>query len=149
VLKCNEMRVVLRIAPAALLVLPLALGFATSLRLGGEKPTLGLTMMAGTLVALVLSPAYFLLAIGLGIAGLRLHRGLKTSQGVLVAMIVSSAVVIGVSVWALSGIVSSRSSTSALGFFALPVLTLVPGVLSFGLTWALMLLIGPVSRPRH
>jgi hypothetical protein len=59
VLERNEMRVVLRIAPAALLLLPVALGFATVLRLGGEKTSLSLTMVAGALVALVLSPAYF------------------------------------------------------------------------------------------
>jgi hypothetical protein len=106
-------------------------------------------MVAGALEALVLSPAYLVHAIGLGIAGLRLHRGLKTSQSVLVAMFFSSAVVIGVSVWALTGIASSRSSTSALGLFALPVLTLVPGVLAFGLTWSLIFLVGQVSRPRH
>jgi hypothetical protein len=141
------MLVVLRVAPGALLVFPLALGLATSLRLGADEISFGPAMLFGALIAVVLSPAYLLLAVGLGIAGLRFHRGLKTSQSVLVAMFVSSAVVVGASVWVLTGIASSPSSTAVLGFLAVPLLTLVAGALAFGLTWVLLFLVRSVSRP--
>ncbi len=126
----------------ALLLLLLGLSIATSLRLAGANPTLGPVLLGAAIIASLLCPAYLLLAIALGVVGLRVHRGLKANHPLMVALIVSSLVVIGVTVWALNGISNSRASTAALGVFALPALTLVPGVVSFGIAWVTTLIVG-------
>jgi hypothetical protein len=138
----DDVRRVLRLAPVALLLLLLGLSIATSLRLAGAEPTLGPVLLGAAIMASLLCPAYLLLAIAIGVVGLRVHHGLKASNPLIVALIVSSLVVIGVSVWFLNGISSSRASTAVLGVFALPALTLVSGVVSFGITWVTTLTIG-------
>ena len=134
------MRTALRVAPGAWLVLLLALGIATSLRLTAGQGPLSLEVGAAALVVALLSPAYLLLAVGLGVAGLRIHRGLAVGTAVQSALFVSSLVVVGVSVWMLNGLAASHSSTAALGLLALPVVTVASGAVSFIVTWAALLL---------
>jgi hypothetical protein len=138
----DDIRRALRLAPVALLLLLLGLSTATSLRLAGAEPTLGPVLLGAAIMASLLCPAYLLLAIALGVVGLRVHHGLKASNPLIVALIVSSLVVIGMTVWALNGISSSHASTAVLGVFALPALTLIPGLVSFGTAWVTTLIVG-------
>lgn len=141
-----EMRTALRVAPGALLVLLLALGIATSRVLTTGQAPLGLELSAAALVVALVSPAYLLLAVGLGVAGVRIHRGLGVGNAVLSALFVSSLVVVGVSFWMLNALLTSHSSTAALGLFAVSVVTLASGAVSFVVTWAVLRLVQRFPR---
>lgn len=134
------------VVATGLLVLLVGLGTATSLRLTGGKGTLGHEVDAAALVVALVSPAYLLLAVALFDVGLDARRGLRVDQAVVGALTVSSLVVVGVSLWLLIVIVTSRSSTASIGLFIVPIVTLVACVVSFVVTWALMRIIERRSR---